>query len=928
MPNETTPSARPTNRPLDWRDLRVALWIFLSFLVLYVGLTRGRFISTDEIQVYQVTQSIWERGSLAISSPEAPRGRDGHRFAVVNSGISIAAVPLYAAGKAVEYVLKSVGGETLLSAFSGPVTERPGDRWGGEPGIFFVNLFNCFVTAAICALFYCFSRRLGCSVNGSLVSSILLGLTTYIAPFSTGFFQHSSEAFFLLAAFYFLFLDGQSPHWRWRLLGGLMAALLVQFRYPAVMAVPGLLFYHATLVWRRRSPTALGSAPFSSLLRQMAPFVGALVFAFVMHAADQLAKFGTIWSVGNYATLRNHNPLLLGLYAFLFSPGDSIFLFTPLLVLAPWTLRRLYRRHPLEVAFILLQTGVYLFFYGKFDDWHGLWCFGPRYLMALVPLLMLSLGPWLDEAGRRKWLILVPLILVGLWVQATHIAVDFWRVAEYENYLAFRPKNGFLFIPTASQIVAHSRALLAWDSRVDMWLLTVFRRSSPGCFLFLFTSLALLLGACLRQLKKSLRALTTAPSSTSEPAAPTNRFLRLALGGFVVALFLTYSNHFFNGFHFDDAHTIQNNIAIQKLANIPSFFRDATTFSALPTNQSYRPLVSMMLAIDYWLGSGLSPFWFQLSVFALFVAMLLLFAFVLRDFLEMAAPSSRNWWIALLATAAYGLHPANADTVNYVIASSDVISTLGIVASFAVYFAFPGWRRFYLFVLPAALCILAKPPAIVFAVLFAVYRLFFPMGDDRASSQRTKGRFAGWCYEVLPPFLICAAALAFVQYMTPRTWIAGSANPHAYLITQPYVMLKYAETFLWPSGLSADYDLDAIAGANDVRFWIGLGFTVVFTGAAIALSVGRRTRLIGFGLLWFLIGLLPTSLLPLAEVMNDHRTFLPYLGLVMALAGAASWLLQRLPAAVDAAKNRGRGNRFACSLCQRLRDLPAEQSLA
>src|SRR5438105_11338482 len=52
----------------------------------------------------------------------------------------------------------------------------------------------------------------------------------------------------------------------------------------------------------------------------------------------------------------------------------------------------------------------------------------------------------------------------------------------------------------------------------------------------------------------------------------------------------------------------------------------------------------------------------------------------------------------------------------------------------------------------------------------------------------------------------------------------------------------------------------------------------------------KQTRIIGFGLLWFLITLLPTSLFPLAEVMNDHRTFLPYLGLGIAIAGALAQL--------------------------------------
>jgi len=54
----------------------------------------------------------------------------------------------------------------------------------------------------------------------------------------------------------------------------------------------------------------------------------------------------------------------------------------------------------------------------------------------------------------------------------------------------------------------------------------------------------------------------------------------------------------------------------------------------------------------------------------------------------------------------------------------------------------------------------------------------------------------------------------------------------------------------------------------------------------------KRTCVIGFGMLWFLIALLTTSLFPLAEVMNDHRTFLPYIGLVIALAGGVSVLMQ------------------------------------
>src|ERR1700719_1052903 len=145
----------------------------------------------------------------------------------------------------------------------------------------------------------------------------------------------------------------------------------------------------------------------------------------------------------------------------------------------------------------------------------------------------------------------------------------------------------------------------------------------------------------------------------------------LGAGLLVVALVAAYANHFHNSFHFDDAHTIENNASIRELRNIPQFFRDATTFSSLPSNQSYRPLVSTLVAIDYRLGGGLQPFWFHLSIFALFVALPLLLAFVVHRLLDQAASSTRNRWIALIAATWYGLHPANADTVNYIIASSE-----------------------------------------------------------------------------------------------------------------------------------------------------------------------------------------------------------------------------------------------------------------
>jgi Flp pilus assembly protein TadD len=369
-----------------------------------------------------------------------------------------------------------------------------------------------------------------------------------------------------------------------------------------------------------------------------------------------------------------------------------------------------------------------------------------------------------------------------------------------------------------------------------------------------------------------------------------NRARLLAVFATFVLVVLAYSNHFQNGFQFDDAHTIVNNAFIQDIRNIPQFFRDGTTFSSLPSNQSYRPLVSSLLAISYALAGGLKPFWFHAVIFALFLLEVLLLGYVLNKLLERLSPSPSNQWIAAVAACWYGLHPANADTVNYIIACSDIISTAGIVASFACYFAFPRARRYFVYVLPAAIAVLAKPPAAVFAVLFAVYRLLI-QETTTVNRTRTKRVFVH-LGEVAPAFMACGGALLLVQFMTPAHWTGGAGGGGRYLITQPYAALLYFQTFLWPSGLSADYDLSPFQTMGDPRFFTGVMFAMFFTGTAIAASIWKRTRVIGFGLWWYIIGLLPTSLLPMAEVMNDHRTFLPYIGLIIAAAGSASLLIK------------------------------------
>jgi uncharacterized protein (TIGR02996 family) len=356
----------------------------------------------------------------------------------------------------------------------------------------------------------------------------------------------------------------------------------------------------------------------------------------------------------------------------------------------------------------------------------------------------------------------------------------------------------------------------------------------------------------------------------------------------LLAICFAYANSFQNEFHFDDFHTVVDNPAIRSLHNVPRFFTDATTFSVLPANRTYRPVVSTSLAIDYALGRGYVPFWFHFTTFALFLGLVLLLNAFYRLLLDKTLPSPENEWLALFAAAWFGLHPAMGETVNYVIQRGDLYCTLGCVAALFLYARYPRLRRSGAYLVPFAFALLSKPPAAVFPLLVLLYVFFFEAPSESASRRLRGGLIA------MIPSLVATAALLWLQStMTPRSFLPSILSPWNYRLTQPFVWLRYTTELLFPLHLNVDTDLAPFARL-DTRALAGLFFLAALLVAIWMTSRRRSLNPIAFGLLWFVVTQLPTSVYPLSEVENDHRMFFSFAGLIVAAVWAAWLLFKRL----------------------------------
>jgi tetratricopeptide (TPR) repeat protein len=260
--------------------------------------------------------------------------------------------------------------------------------------------------------------------------------------------------------------------------------------------------------------------------------------------------------------------------------------------------------------------------------------------------------------------------------------------------------------------------------------------------------------------------------------------------------------------------------------------------------------------------------------------------------LSLSRPGPNNHYIAVFAVAWYGLHPANAETINYVIQRADLYATLGVVAGLVIFCYWPRGRVSALYLVPVVASALAKPVALVFPALLFFYVLLF---DEPHLENKSEGldsaqvrRSARAC---LPSLAACTILALFEIAMTPKTFAPGQASPTQYWLTQPIVAFHYFKSFFLPTELSADTDRQLVSNIFSETSVLGLAFLCGLLFVSRSSLRSRQMRPIAFGLLWFLMALLPTSLFPLAEPENDHRMFFPFIGLVLAVSWAVAVFL-------------------------------------
>jgi hypothetical protein len=376
-------------------DARLARVVFVATLAVYM-LSSGREPPWADGNIqYMVAESLIHHGSLAIPRPwpdDLPRGRNNKIYSTYPVVTSLIQVP----------------GLVLLDAVGPPGTAA---RGLAKP---LTSHLACAAFGALtCALFFALCRQRRLSRRASSAATAVLAFTTTIWVYGRYSYSEIAQAAMFTGLVLELLRVIEAPtskRARWL---GLYAGLLFSIKYIYAASVVGAAIYVAIALRHQRR------ALLKVMIAAATTALPLLVLALIYNALCWGSPLTTGYSP-YFASYWGRNPFF-GLWGMLLSPGKSLFLYSPPLLLGLAALPRLWRAHR-AACVAVLATGVpILVIYSRYK-FIGDYAWGPRFVVFIVPALGLGfatlLDQWLREPARRvRRVMLWAAVVIGLGVQ-------------------------------------------------------------------------------------------------------------------------------------------------------------------------------------------------------------------------------------------------------------------------------------------------------------------------------------------------------------------------------------------------------------------------------------------------------------------------------------------------------------------------------
>ncbi len=365
------------------------------------------------------------------------------------------------------------------------------------------------------------------------------------------------------------------------------------------------------------------------------------------------------------------------------------------------------------------------------------------------------------------------------------------------------------------------------------------------------------------------------------PEKSSRRYSVYAVGIVLAAGLIVYSNTFLSAFHFDDHPYIVRNSAITDIRHLGKIWH------YFPT----RFITFLTFALNYHFDK-LNVFWYHavnLCIHlgaALAVRRLTLLIF-LTPVMQKDKLSRYSRAIALWVSLIFLTHPVQTESVTYLSQRSTILFVFLYFLSLCLYLASRLPRtgnnqRYFFYALSwflGLLCQVTKENAVTLPLLICLCEIFF--FKEHTVVQWKK----------IAPFAVLIPISPVLFFLSrPKTFIDMQeviSRPGSFgngLCTQLRVLLTYIRLLFLPFNQNLDYDYPVYKSLLHPAVLAGFIALILFIVSAVRLF--RHHRLISFGIVWFVLTLLPEwGIVPLGDAIFEHRLYLSMAGFGFFLVG-------------------------------------------